>query len=94
MQGTTFEFGCISEYKLIKLINDIDVRKSSANPKLSARLLKDAFDGLSDGLCYLLNKSLMSGEFPESWRVGYVTSLPKTGNLLNTKNYRLISQFL
>ena len=72
MQGATFEFGCISEDKIIKLINDIDVHKSWANPTLSTRLLKDAFEVLSDGLCYLF-KYLMSGEFPESWRVGYVT---------------------
>ena len=40
----------------------------------------------------MLNMSLSSGEFPNSWCIGHITPLPKTGNLLDANNWRPISQ--
>ena len=40
------------------------------------RLLEDAFEGLGDETCYMLNLSLTTGEFPDSWCIGHITPLP------------------
>ena len=40
----------------------------------------------------MLNVSLRHGEFPDAWRLGLVTPLPKTGDLLNANNWRPITQ--
>ena len=36
--------------------------------------------------------SLMTGEFPDDWCIGYITPLLKTGNLHNANNWRPITQ--
>ena len=61
---------------------------------LNSRLLKDAFEVLSDELCYMLNMSVTTGEYtyPDVWCIGYITPSPKTGDLLNANNWRPISQ--
>ena len=87
-----FEFEHITIDIITKLIKDINIHKSSATPKLSTRLLKDAFEVLAEEICYMLNLSLTNSEFPDSWCIGHITPLPKTGNLLDANNWRPICQ--
>ena len=90
--GMVFDFKYVPKDKIIKLVKDINIHKSSATPRLSARILKDAFEILCNELCYMLNMSLNTGEFPGEWCVGLITPLPKTGNLLDANNWRPITQ--
>ena len=88
----TFDLEYVTKENIKKLIKEINIHKSSATPRLSSRLLKDAFEVLYDEICHMLNKSLSTGEFPDSWCIGHITPLPKTGNLLDANNWRPISQ--
>ena len=90
--GPAFEFEYITVDLIVKLIKEINIRKSSATPRLSTRLMKDAYEVLSGEIAHMLNLSLGTGEFPDSWCVGLITPLPKTGNLLDANNWRPISQ--
>ena len=54
----SFTFDPINKNNIKKLIKDINIHKSSATPQLSTRLLKDAFEVLSDEICYMFNMSL------------------------------------
>ena len=87
-----FEFKYVTKDLVVKLIKEINVHKSSATPRLSTKLLKDAFEVLYDELCYMLNMSLTLGEFPDAWCIGHVIPLPKQGNLLSANNWRPITQ--
>ena len=49
-----FEFEHITIDMITKLIKDINIHKSSATPKLSTRLLKDAFEVLAEEICCML----------------------------------------
>ena len=88
----SFNFNPINRNSIATLIKEINIHKSSAIPRLSTRLLKDAFEVLCDEICCLFNRSLTTAKFPDSWCLGSITPLPKTGNLLNANNWRPISQ--
>ena len=58
---------------------------------ISSRLIRECADILSDSLCDLFNKSLMSGIFPDDWKCARVTPLFKQGESSDLSNYRPIS---
>lgn len=59
--------------------------------RISARLLKDAAAVIAPSLTILFNRSLTTGSFPSSWKIGRVTALHKQGDRTNVNNYRPIT---
>ena len=92
IQSNVFSFRLITEKECYTLIKGIDITKSSAVPDINSTYIKDAFEGLNFEITYLLNESLMTGEFPISWGLSIVTPIPKDGNKLLPGNWRPISQ--
>ena len=91
--NSTFNFKCVTEREIKKLVNEICITKSSAIDDLSSRIIKDAFQVLSFELTYLFNSCLHHGIFPKAWGLSKVTPIPKT-NSKSTKpdDWRPISQ--
>ena len=54
-------------------------------------MLKDAAPVIAPSLAILFNRSLTSGFFPSSWKIGRVTALYKQGDRTNVNNYRPIT---
>ena len=91
--NSTFEFDFITEEEVKKLINAIDLSKSSALGDLSTRLLRDAFKCLSLELTHIYNICIDTGVFPKTWGVGMVTQIPKTcSSSKDAKDWRPITQ--
>ena len=81
----------IDNDELLKLLQDIDVTKSSAIEFLSSNILKDAFICLITQLTFIFNLSFNTGIFPDDWKMAQITPLPKDGDLTQCNNYRPIS---
>ena len=58
---------------------------------IASYFLKVAFPVISDSLCDILNLSLSSGIFPDSWKVARVAPIFKEGPTDERSNYRPIS---
>ena len=86
-----FEFSFIPLDVVRKLVKNIEISKSSGLPSLSSHLLKDAFIVLIPELTHLFNESINTGVFPNAWRMGYITPIPKEGNPLEPGNWRPIT---
>lgn len=71
----------------------IEIGKSSAVERLSARLLKDALTVLPIHLAFIFNLSLDTGVFPSAWKQANVILIPKDGASTDPRNYRPISFF-
>ena len=82
----------ITETEVINLINSISTNKSSCIDKLPARLLKDALLAIPKQITQLFNISLTTGIFPDAWKEGKITPIPKKGNTSNINNIRPITQ--
>ena len=81
----------ITEEDVLRTINGIDSSKGSGIDFLPTFILKDAFICIIRQITYMMNQSLNSGIFPESWAIASVTPIPKTGDLTSVKNWRPIS---
>ena len=57
----SFNFSCVTEWEIKRLVTEICIAKSSAIDGLSTSLLKDAFEILSFELTCLYNSCMRSG---------------------------------
>lgn len=81
----------LSEEDMLKLINGIKIYKSSGIPDISSRLLKDALLAIPKQVTFLFNLSLNKAIFPESWKTGFITPIPKKGDITDINNIRPIA---
>ena len=81
----------ISEREVRDLIDEINIHKGSGFAYVPAFVLRDAFSVLVKHLTHLFNTSLTKGIFPASWAIASITPIPKSGNLLDVRNWRPIS---
>ena len=80
-----------TQEEIHKLCKDIDVNKSVCIENVSSNVLKDALLYLNVKFTLLLNKSFVSGIFPEAWKCAKVTPLYKGGDRHTVGNYRPVS---
>ena len=82
----------VTESEVLKILNGLDINKSSGPDKIPAKLLKMCAIIIAHPLSKLFNKSLQSGYFPSSWKKACVTPIFKRkGSSSNPTNYRPIS---
>lgn len=60
----------VSEAETLLLVQDLDVNKNSNIDELNSTLLKDCLLSAIDKLTHLFNSILLSGYFPDSWKLG------------------------
>ena len=81
-----FHFGFIPMNIVQKLIKGIDIYDSSGVENISSKVLKGAFSVLYVELTSILNVSLNTGIFPDAWKIGNITPIPKEGKVLEANN--------
>ena len=69
----------------------MQANKAIGLDNISARLLKDSADVISNSLTKIYNRSLATSIFPTVWKCGKVTALFKSGNRCAANNYRPIT---
>ena len=69
----------------------MDTAKPSSIHNLNNRLLGDAFKVQTNELTSLFNESIIQKVFPDDWKMGVITPIPKPGNLLLKTNWRPIT---
>ena len=68
------------------------MRKATVLDTVSARLLRECFDLISDSLALIFNRSIETSIFPDEWKSARITPLyKKCGNRSDPSNYRPIS---
>ena len=76
---------------MLRIVNDINISKSSGLDNISSFIMKEAFKVLIPEVTYMYNLSIGTSSFPRAWKQALVIPIPKTGNLSLTQNYRPIS---
>ena len=77
----------ITEFGVFKLLDNIDVSKTSGPDCIPGRILQN----LAPVLHYIFDQSLNSGDLPADWTLANVAPIFKKGSKLQAVNYRPVS---
>ena len=78
--------------EIVKLVKEVDVNKSSCVENINSRFCKEAMLSVPEKMCHMMTTSLVTGKIPQDWTKGFITVLPKDGDLLSPSNWRPITQ--
>ena len=85
------QFKQVSELQICKIVENLKPKLSCGLDGISNLLLKRIIHVIKSPLCYVINLSLISGEFPQLMKLAKVLPLYKTGDRVIPDNYRPIS---
>ena len=90
--SANFSFQQISPSLVSSHLRKLCIRKATGLDTVSARLLRECFDLISDSLALIFNRSIETSIFPDEWKSARITPLyKKCGNRSDPSNYRPIS---
>ena len=73
------------------MLRSLDISKSPGEDKISGKFLRDAAEGISSPLTYIINLSLKSATAPDDFKLARVLPIYKKGNRNYEGNYRPVS---
>ena len=88
---SSFNFQLIDDESLRKTLNSLRTKSSSGYDGISTRLLKYLAPALISPLRLIINKSLITGIYPDKLKTAKVIPLYKKGDKMKCDNYRPIS---
>ena len=74
-----------------KFLSDLNANKSTGIDNIGPKILKLSANVITPSLTFIINKSILSGEFPSLWKEAKVKPLYKAGAKDDVNNYRPIS---
>ena len=80
-----------STTEILRIIDNLSNKNSSGWDAISNKLLKNIKTSIVEPLCFLFNKSLKTGIFPDIMKLANVVLLYKMGKKCVSMNYRPIS---
>ena len=86
-----FSFKTIGVQKIRAAFAKVKTAKSFGTDNISSYFLKLALPFIENSLAFLLNTSIETSQFPDSWKVARVTPIYKDGDRTEKSNYRPIS---
>ena len=87
-----FNFEPTNSSNVLKLLSKLCKSKATGLDNISAKLLRECPDLISNSLTTIFNKSIQTGVFPDEWKNARVTPLYKrAGKRNDMTNYRPIS---
>ena len=67
-----FELNATSVSKFLALLSKLCKSKATGLDKISARFLRESADLITNHLCAIFNQSIVSGVFPDEWKLSKV----------------------
>ena len=77
--------------KVMKYLNNLDIRKSTGTDDIGPRLLRMASPIIAESLTFIFNLIIKTGSFPDKWKEAKVKLLHKGGPANDPYNFRPIS---
>ena len=74
-----------------KFLSDLNENKSTGIDNIGTKILKLSANIITPSLTFIINKSILSGDFPSLWKEAKVKPLYKAGAKDDVNNYRPIS---
>ena len=81
----------VSDEELVKLCSSLDGTKASGYDDISPKVIKECIHSIVEPLCFIFNKSLLTGVVPDKLKISKVIPIFKKNDCKNVENYRPIS---
>jgi hypothetical protein len=91
MPKSEFNIQFINAFEVKKIIDNLNIRKSTGIDGISTRILKHCGDTITQAIASIINNSIACGVFPESLKFARVLPIFKSGKHELPSNYRPIS---
>ena len=86
-----FSLRTVKEKQVLKILKALKRKKSYGLDGITSEILKLGAEVLVIPLTWIINTSIITGEFPEEWKISKIIALFKKGNRKTTKNYRPVA---
>ena len=86
-----FNLKTVSEEQILKIIKNLKNTNSAGTDSIPTKILKIAMEVLVSPITLMVNTSIVSGTYPDMWKVAKVIPVFKKGDNKSIKNYRPIS---
>ena len=86
----TTGFKTVSTSDVRRVILSLNNTGATGRDGISTKVLKKFAYQLSPAIRHVVNLCIMSSTFPDNWKLGQITPLPKAGDLGDPKNWRPI----
>ena len=87
----SFNLRTVKEDEVMKVVKKLKNKTSHGFDNISAELIKLGGQSILKPLTWIINTSIVTGTFPEMWKVAKVTPLHKKEDKTLAKNYRPVS---
>ena len=91
MAGELTKPPTIQEETVRDLLLQLDCHKSMGLDEIHPRVLRELAEEIAEPLSIIHQRSLLTGEVPEDWRLANVTPIYKKGYREDLENYRPVS---
>lgn len=85
----SFSFETVSLENIIKIIQNM--KNTSTTDGITVQVIKDGLPIIGNTLVEIINESLLTGVFPENWKVATIVPIPKIKQTKKCEEYRPIN---
>ena len=86
-----FDLHLVNDEEVLKRIKQLSIYKSSGMTDMSTKLIKDAMTILIEEMTHIYNQSIITGVFPDAWKIATLVPIPKKKNAQYANDLRPIS---
>ena len=87
----SFRIKTVTEKEVLKILKSLKPKKSYGFDGITSEVLKLGADVLVVPLTYMINYSILTGNFPSNWKLSKIVPVLKKGDKKVMKNYRPVS---
>ena len=88
---STFELQNVTEVEVFGIVSALSSSKATGHDRISPKLLKDSAGVITSSLTQIFNQSLLTGVFPDDFKVAIISPIFKSESKLECNSYRPIS---
>ena len=88
---STFELQNVTEVEVFGIVSALSSSKATGHDRVSPKLLKDSAGVITSSLTQIFNQSLLTGVFPDDFKVAIISRIFKSESKLECNNYMPIS---
>ena len=86
-----FEFQCVDQYQVLEIIKSLKSTGAVGHDGISTKVIKKFHQVLLPFITKIINLSVMTSMYPQTWKYGIISPVPKPGDLTIDKNWRPVT---